>query len=137
MYNEPIKTRPNTELTEIAMVLDRSGSMADMAKEAIGGFNSFLESHRLIYGLPLPKTHSPRQRHLDQPFEKGRLTFGRRARCYDERLKERCTGHLQRARDRDELSDEASRRKRMFGIVADDPRSNRCHFVSVELSASC
>ena len=46
MYNEPIKTRPKTELTEIAMVLDRSGSMADMAKEAIGGFNSFLESHQ-------------------------------------------------------------------------------------------
>jgi uncharacterized protein YegL len=28
------------------MVLDRSGSMENMAKEAIGGFNSFLESHQ-------------------------------------------------------------------------------------------
>jgi hypothetical protein len=33
-------------LTEIALILDRSGSMENMAKEAIGGFNGFLESHR-------------------------------------------------------------------------------------------
>jgi uncharacterized protein YegL len=37
-------------LTEIALVLDRSGSMASMAKEAIGGFNSFLESQQKASG---------------------------------------------------------------------------------------
>jgi hypothetical protein len=41
-------------------------------------------------------------------LKKGWLTFGRRARRYDERIKERCSGHLQRARDRDQLSDEGS-----------------------------
>jgi uncharacterized protein YegL len=39
----------NTELTEIAIVLDRSGSMADMAKEAIG-FNGFLDSQQKLPG---------------------------------------------------------------------------------------
>ena len=34
------------DLTEVAVVLDRSGSMAAMAGEAIGGFNAFLESQR-------------------------------------------------------------------------------------------
>jgi uncharacterized protein YegL len=37
-------------LTEIALVLDRSGSMENMEKEAIGGFNSFLESHQKAPG---------------------------------------------------------------------------------------
>jgi uncharacterized protein YegL len=37
-------------LTEIALVLDRSGSMASMAKEAIGGFNTFLETHQKAPG---------------------------------------------------------------------------------------
>jgi hypothetical protein len=40
----------NTELTEISIVLDRSGSMASMAKEAIGGFNGFLESQQKLPG---------------------------------------------------------------------------------------
>src|SRR5580693_1330174 len=40
----------NTELTEIAIVLDRSGSMASMAKEAIGGFNGFLDSQQKLPG---------------------------------------------------------------------------------------
>jgi hypothetical protein len=40
----------NTELTEIAIVLDRSGSMASIAKEAIGGFNGFLESQQKLPG---------------------------------------------------------------------------------------
>jgi hypothetical protein len=40
----------NTELTEIAIVLDRSGSMASMEKEAIGGFNGFLESQQKLPG---------------------------------------------------------------------------------------
>jgi hypothetical protein len=40
----------NTNLTEIAIVLDRSGSMASMSNEAIGGFNSFLESQQKLPG---------------------------------------------------------------------------------------
>jgi len=32
----------NDRLTEIAFILDRSGSMASMAEPAIAGFNSFL-----------------------------------------------------------------------------------------------
>ena len=40
----------NQNLTEIAIVLDRSGSMIDMAKEAIGGFNGFLESQQKLPG---------------------------------------------------------------------------------------
>jgi hypothetical protein len=40
----------NIELTEIAIVLDRSGSMADMKSEAIGGFNHFLESQQKLPG---------------------------------------------------------------------------------------
>ena len=40
----------NTELTEISIVLDRSGSMASMAKEAIGGFNALLESQQKLPG---------------------------------------------------------------------------------------
>lgn len=37
--------RMNTHLTEIAFILDRSGSMHSIATDAIGGFNSFL-SHQ-------------------------------------------------------------------------------------------
>lgn len=33
-------------LTELVFILDRSGSMASMADEAIGGFNSFLEDQK-------------------------------------------------------------------------------------------
>ena len=33
----------NNNLTHIAFILDRSGSMDSMAKEAIGGFNAFIE----------------------------------------------------------------------------------------------
>lgn len=40
----------NTELTEIAMVLDRSGSMAEMKPEAVGGFNAFLQSQQQLPG---------------------------------------------------------------------------------------
>lgn len=40
----------NTELTEIAMVLDRSGSMASMRLEAQNGFNAFLESQQKLPG---------------------------------------------------------------------------------------
>lgn len=36
----------NTNLTEIACVLDRSGSMEPIREDAIGGFNSFLESQK-------------------------------------------------------------------------------------------
>ena len=40
----------NAQLTEIGFILDRSGSMASMAKEAIGGFNAFLESQQKLPG---------------------------------------------------------------------------------------
>lgn len=36
----------NTNLTRIAFILDRSGSMDSVTKEAIGGFNSFLKKHQ-------------------------------------------------------------------------------------------
>jgi uncharacterized protein YegL len=36
----------NTNLTHIAFILDRSGSMQSMAEEAIGGFNSFLKEQQ-------------------------------------------------------------------------------------------
>lgn len=38
------------DLTEIAIVMDESGSMATTADDAIGGFNSFLESQRTVEG---------------------------------------------------------------------------------------
>jgi hypothetical protein len=38
------------DLTEIGIVLDRSGSMEEMAKEAIGGINAFLESQSKLPG---------------------------------------------------------------------------------------
>jgi uncharacterized protein YegL len=40
----------NTELTEIAVVLDRSGSMEAMRLEAQNGFNHFLESQQKLPG---------------------------------------------------------------------------------------
>ena len=40
----------NIELTEIAVVLDRSGSMKSMAIEAVGGMNAFLESQQKLPG---------------------------------------------------------------------------------------
>lgn len=36
----------NTNLTHIAFILDRSGSMGSMAEEAIGGFNTFLKEQQ-------------------------------------------------------------------------------------------
>ena len=79
MYNEPVKTRPNTELTEIAMVLDRSGSMADMAKEAIGGFNGFLESHQKEPGRAMHRENGAEQdRHEGNSDDAGPQTQDQR-----------------------------------------------------------
>lgn len=36
----------NTDLTYIAFILDRSGSMQSMTEEAIGGFNAFIEEQK-------------------------------------------------------------------------------------------
>ena len=36
----------NMDLVEIACVVDRSGSMASIATDAIGGFNTFLASQK-------------------------------------------------------------------------------------------
>lgn len=38
------------DLTEIAYVLDRSGSMQSLASDAIGGFNAFLDSQKQVEG---------------------------------------------------------------------------------------
>jgi hypothetical protein len=38
------------DLTEIAYVLDRSGSMSSLTSDAIGGFNSFLDSQKQLEG---------------------------------------------------------------------------------------
>lgn len=40
----------NPNLTEIAFVMDRSGSMEAMKAEAIGGFNAFIESQKQLPG---------------------------------------------------------------------------------------
>ena len=40
----------NTDLTEIACVIDRSGSMETVASDAIGGFNSFLKAQQELPG---------------------------------------------------------------------------------------
>ena len=40
----------NSEVTELVFILDRSGSMSSMAKEAVGGFNSFLEEQKKLPG---------------------------------------------------------------------------------------
>jgi hypothetical protein len=39
-----------TDLTEIAYVLDRSGSMQSLASDAIGGFNAFLSDQKQLPG---------------------------------------------------------------------------------------
>jgi hypothetical protein len=40
----------NTNLTEIACVIDRSGSMSSIAADAIGGFNTFLDGQKRLPG---------------------------------------------------------------------------------------
>lgn len=40
----------NNNLTEIVCVLDRSGSMASLTNDAIGGFNSFLDEQKKLPG---------------------------------------------------------------------------------------
>lgn len=40
----------NADFTEIACVVDRSGSMQSISSDAIGGFNSFLESQLAVPG---------------------------------------------------------------------------------------
>ena len=40
----------DTDLTEIACIVDRSGSMGSICKEAIDGFNSFLEAQKNLPG---------------------------------------------------------------------------------------
>jgi len=43
----------NKNLTQIAFILDRSGSMASMADEAIGGFNAFLAEQQAEEGMAI------------------------------------------------------------------------------------
>src|ERR1700738_2840454 len=61
----------------------------------------------------------------------GSLSFGGRGATMNV-SKKGVRDTFQRARAPDQLSDEASRRKRMFGVVGDVPCSNRCRFISVE-----
>ena len=41
---------PDTSLTHITLVLDRSGSMQSVRDDAIGGFNAFIEQQRKVEG---------------------------------------------------------------------------------------
>ena len=43
--------KPNAHYTEIAFILDRSGSMKSCQQAAIDGFNRFLADHQQIEGL--------------------------------------------------------------------------------------
>ena len=40
----------NKDLTEIIFLLDRSGSMAGLETDTIGGFNAFIEKQRQLEG---------------------------------------------------------------------------------------
>ena len=42
-----------SDLTEIAFILDRSGSMQPLTQEAVGGFNAFLETQQKEPGVVL------------------------------------------------------------------------------------
>lgn len=46
----------NNNLTEIIFILDRSGSMASLVKDTIGGFNSFVEEQKALPGEALLTT---------------------------------------------------------------------------------
>jgi hypothetical protein len=53
--NHPMKN------TEIAFILDRSGSMQSMTNAAISGFNEFLKAQQTTlddHGQPMPATFS-------------------------------------------------------------------------------
>src|SRR5690606_29825645 len=39
------------DLTEIVVIMDRSGSMATIRKDVIGGFNTFIESQKEVPGF--------------------------------------------------------------------------------------
>ena len=44
------KSQVNQELTDIVIVLDRSGSMATVVDDTIGGFNTFLQGQKAAEG---------------------------------------------------------------------------------------
>lgn len=46
----------NNNLTEIIFLLDRSGSMAGLESDTIGGFNAFIERQRLLEGKTIVTT---------------------------------------------------------------------------------
>lgn len=46
----------NASLTEIIFLLDRSGSMAGLESDTIGGFNGFIEKQRQAEGETLVTT---------------------------------------------------------------------------------
>ena len=42
--------QPNTGITELVFILDKSGSMAGMEKDTIGGFNAMIEKQKALEG---------------------------------------------------------------------------------------
>ena len=57
--HDPFKPKPSHENTEIAFILDRSGSMESMTNAAIAGFNEFLKAQQATVdddGKPIPAT---------------------------------------------------------------------------------
>jgi hypothetical protein len=57
---DPQSTNPESTMkTEIAFILDRSGSMSSMTQAAISGFNEFLKAQQATlddHGQPIPAT---------------------------------------------------------------------------------
>ena len=58
MANEKIneKTNAKTNLTEVAFILDKSGSMSGLENDTIGGFNSMIAKQRREAGEALVST---------------------------------------------------------------------------------
>ena len=54
MQNEKEKTTNN--ITEIVFILDKSGSMAGLEKDTIGGFNSMIEKQKQVEGTAFVTT---------------------------------------------------------------------------------
>ena len=48
-------------ITEIVFILDRSGSMAGLEKDTIGGFNAMIEKQKKRHGVCFDRTVRPRK----------------------------------------------------------------------------
>lgn len=47
---EPVKTKAKNNITELVFILDRSGSMAGLESDTVGGFNSLIEKQKKVDG---------------------------------------------------------------------------------------